>query len=188
MVYLKLNAEHMQYLISVKHVFVNAQTITGVPWQALAGIWYRESFSVSSPHTPGGPMQFDPPLTETQIMRLLLHYTKLDGPVVKAFAMKGSNDFATAVLCAACFLKYKMNGENMTNDNQVMEAMWRYNGIVGNKPEDSSYVYNGFDEAHTAMSFQGTEPGPNNTRHPIHIIDHRPGAYTVYTQLIQENK
>lgn len=188
MVNLKLSEAQMQYLISVKHVFVNAETLTGVPWQALAGIWYRESFSVSSPHTPGGPMQFDPPLTDAQIMRLLLHYTKLDGPTVKAFSLKGSNDFATAVLCAACFLKYKMNGENMTNNNQVKEAMWRYNGVVGHKPEDSSYVYNGFDDAHMNMHFQGTEPGPNGIRYPIYIIDHRPGAFTVFTQLIEENK
>lgn len=188
MVSLKLSEAQLQYLLSVQHIFTNAETITGVPWQALAGIWYRESFSVSSPHTPGGPMQFDPPLTDTQIMRLLLHYTSLDGPTVKAFAKKGSNDFPTAVLCAACFLKYKMNNENMNNANQIMEAMWRYNGVIGNKPEDSAYVYNGFDEEHKAMSFQGTEPGPNGTRIPIHILDHRPGAFTVYTQLVEENK
>jgi hypothetical protein len=184
MPYHELNEQELDFLLQFKHVFVNVQGLTKVPWQALAGIWYRESFSVAPPKTVGGPMQFDPPLEQTHIMALLLKYTPLDGQQIKQFVLKGINDFPTAVLCAACFLKMKMNEEDLTSDNQVKEAMWAYNGRIGYQPEDSSYVYNGFDKAHYPMKFWGTE-SKNGKRVDVEIIDKRPGAYVVYTQLVK---
>lgn len=180
---ISLHKDQIEYLKSFKHVFMQAQDPTDVPWQLLAGIWTRESFSVAPPKTPGGPMQFDPPLSQGSITHLLQSHSKLTIPQMEIYAKKGVNDFATAVLCAACFLKEKMHGGPIETDMEVMRAAWLYNGIVGADPTHSPYVYNGFDKQHDGMRLVGTIPDGHGGRKKIDIVDHRPGAFTVYTQL-----
>lgn len=183
---ISLDNEQLSFLVGFKHVFVHAQELTGVPWQLLAGIWTRESFSVAPQRTPGGPMQFDPPLSQSEILHLLQKYTKLSLSDSQVASKKGVNDFFTAVLCAACFLLEKM-GRLIKTDADIMLAAWRYNGTIGKDPTYSPYVYNGFDDAHKGMRLKGTIPDGQGGRKSIDIIDHRPGAFTVYTQLVSEN-
>lgn len=175
--------DQLSFLIGFKHVFVLAQELTGVPWQLLAGIWTRESFSVAPPKTPGGPMQFDPPLSQSEMLHLLQKYTKLSLDESKVYMKKGINDFETAILCAACFLLEKM-GRPIETDAEVQLAAWKYNGTVGGNPTASPYVYNGFDKDHNGMRLVGTIPDGHGGRKKIDIVDHRPGAFTVYMQLI----
>jgi hypothetical protein len=183
---ISLTKGQLTYLVGLKHMFVSAQDLTGVPWQLLAGIWTRESFSVVPPHTPGGPMQFDPPLSQSEILHLLQKYTKLSLSDSQAISKKGVNDFPTAVLCTACFLLEKM-GKPIKTDADVQIAAWRYNGTAGHDPTCSPYVYNGFDKDHNGMHLVGTIPDGHGGRKKIDIIDHRPGAFTVYMQLIATN-
>lgn len=164
-------------------MFVHVQELTGVPWQLLAGIWTRESFSVAPPKTPGGPMQFDPPLSQSEILHLIQKYTKLSLDESKVYTKKGINDFDTAILCAACFLLEKM-GRFIKTEADIKIAAWRYNGIVGADPTHSPYVYNGYDKDHNGMRLIGTIPDGKGGRKKIDIVDHRPGAFTVYTQLV----
>ncbi len=180
---ISLTKGQLEYLIGLKHVFVKAQDLTEVPWQLLAGIWTRESFSVAPPKTPGGPMQFDPPLSQPEIHELLYRFSKLKMDDIDLYVKKGANDFETAILCAACFLLKKMNNHIKT-DTEVMIAAWRYNGIVGKDPTYSPYVYNGFDANHNGMHLVGTIPDGHGGRENINIVDHRPGAFTVYMQLV----
>lgn len=182
---MKLSKDQIEYIKGVKHIFTKVQDLTGVPWQLLAGIWTRESFSVAPPKTPGGPMQFDPPLSQSEITHLLEVYSITNQ--VAEYAKKGGNDFETAVLSAACFLKEKMNGCSIKTDSEVMMAAWRYNGVVGHDPTHSPYVYNGFDNLHNGMRLVGTIPDGHGGRKKIDRVDHSPGAFTVYKQLVTEN-
>jgi hypothetical protein len=183
---IKLTKDQLQFLIGFKHVFTHVQDLTGVPWQLLAGIWTRESFSVASPRTPGGPMQFDPLLSQSEIVSLLARFAKLKMTDITWYAKKGVDDFDTAVLCTACFLLEKMGRPIMSNDD-IMVAAWKYNGVVGKDPTQSPYVYNGYDAGHNGMHLVGTIPDGKGGRKNINIIDHRPGAFTVYTQLVTLN-
>lgn len=184
---IKLSKDQIDHIKGVKHIFTKVQDLTGVPWQLLAGIWTRESFSVAPPKTPGGPMQFDPPLSQSEIHDLLFRYSKLKMDDILPYTKKGGNDFETAVLSAACFLLKKMDGGPIATDSEVMMAAWKYNGVVGHDPTHSPYVYNGLDNLHNGMRLVGTIPDGRGGRKKIDIVDHRPGAFTVYKQLITEN-
>lgn len=183
----KLTDEQVDYILQFKHVFEKAESLTGVPWRLLAAIWTRESFSVASPKRPGGPMQFDPPLTGLQITNLMTAYgnKELHANDIIAYSKKGVNDFETAVVCAACFLLQKMKGGPIKTGTDIMLAAWKYNGVVGKDPTFSPYVYNGYDEAHKTMHIVGTVPDTQHSgkRIKVNVEDHRPGVFTVYTQL-----
>ncbi|NJL71184.1 MAG: hypothetical protein HC888_05980 [Candidatus Competibacteraceae bacterium] len=68
---LELTKEQLKKIADNRHVFDSAQAHTGVPWQAVAAIWTRESFSVAPPKRPGGQFQFDPVPTKQQLTSLL---------------------------------------------------------------------------------------------------------------------
>lgn len=182
-----LTAEQVDFLLQFKHIFEKAEMLTGAPWQLVAAIWTRESFSVAPPKRPGGPMQFDPPLNNLQITNLMTAYgnKNLKANDIIAYAKKGINDFETAVVCAACFLLQKMKGKPIKTEIDIMTAAWRYNGVTGKDPTCSSYVYNGYDEAHKTMHIVGTVPDTHDPtkRIKVNVEDHRPGVFTVYTQL-----
>lgn len=180
---ISLTKDQLSFLVGFKHVFVHVQELTGVPWQLLAGIWTRESFSVAPPKRPGGPMQFDPPLSQPEILHLLQKYTKLSLADSQVYVKKGINDFDTAVLCAACFLLEK-EGRPIKNDTDVKDAIYSYNGRKYGSADNSPYVMNGFDKNHNEMHLRGTVPDGHGGREEVNIIDHRPGAFTVYMQLI----
>jgi hypothetical protein len=161
------------------------QTITGVPWQAMAGIWYRESFSVAPPKTPGGPWQFDPVPSPGALRGLLDRFTTLTDAEKQDIVNRGVNDFFTGGVLAACFFRTK-TGPVITPtapDSVIQDAIYGYNGRAYGSADRSPYVMNGFDAAHYPMRLVGTIPDGKGGRKKIDTLDLRPGAYTVYKQL-----
>ena len=166
-------------------ILLQIQQKTGVPWQALAGIWYRESFSMTPPTTPGGPWQFDPPPTDARIVDWLNRYTNLDDFEKGTVRTKGVNNFYTGGILAACHMQESVNGVLKPDcpDNFVKSAIYSYNGRAYKNADDSPYVMNGFDADHNGMHLRGSIPNGHGGRSWIDIIDHRPGAFVVYKQL-----
>lgn len=170
---------------SVMPVFKHVSELTGVHPYILAGVWYRESLSIAPPKTPGGPFQFDPPLSGTKIASLLKARTNLTAKEIEVFAHKGVNDFETAAFCAAAFLQEKVNGRLTLNptDSLVKDAFWAYNGRAYGSVEKSPYVMNNYDADHKDLRIIGTIPNPDGTRKKINVIDRRFGAFTIYKYL-----
>lgn len=185
MTQLKLLEAQIEHIRHVKPVFENAERLTGVPWEAVAAVWYRESFSVTPPKTPGGPFQFDPVLSSATIRQLLRRFTKLPTQAIEQYATKGVNDFETGALCAACWLRLKVKPVITpdVSDSVIQEAFYGYNGRAYGSAENSPYVMNGLDEQHLNMRLRGSIPDGKGGRIHISKIDKRPGAFTVYRQL-----
>lgn len=188
-----LTKKQIEYIDSLKFQFARGERLTGVPWRAIAAIWSRESFSVASPKTPGGPFQFDPPLSKLQITNLLKRYTKLPDIEIAAYAVKGVNDFETALLCCACWLRQKCTPVLTSNspDADIKDAMYGYNGRVYGSADKSPYVMNGYSPKHMGKDGQGmvlvgSIPDGQGGRKQIRIVDKRPGAFTVYNILKSE--
>jgi hypothetical protein len=181
----RLSDAQLERIRQVKPMFEKVESLTGVPWQAVAAIWYRESFSVTSPKTPGGPFQFDPVLQPETICNLLKFFTPLSKADIQHYARKGVNDFETGALCAACWLRLKTKWVITpdVSDEVIQDALYGYNGRAYGSTDRSPYVMNGLDEAHRDMKLQGTIPDGRGGRKRIAIIDKRPGAFTVYQQL-----
>lgn len=187
---LALTPAQLKYIASLKTVFVEAEGITSVPWEALAGVWYRESFSIAPPKTPGGPFQFDPPLTHYQIYNLLAKFTPLPTDKLENHAQSGVNDFRTALLCCGCWLRAKCKPvlSPQSPDEDIKDAMYGYNGRAYGSAEKSPYVMNGFSARHMGpdgkgMQFSGTIPDGHGGRKRVKGTDLRPGAFTVYSAL-----
>lgn len=182
---LKLSDAQLERIRQVKHVFEKVEKLTRVPWQAIAAVWYRESFSVTPPKTPGGPFQFDPVLQPATIRNLLKFFTHLPAHEIEHYARKGVNDFETGALCAACWLRLKTKPiiTPTVSDDVIKDALYGYNGRAYGSANNSPYVMNGFDEKHMDMMLRGTIPDGKGGRKRIEIIDKRPGAFTVYKQL-----
>jgi len=161
------------------------QNITNVPWQAIAGYWYREGMYLMPPKTPGGPWQFDPVPSRGTLKGLLDRFTKLQEAEKNAILDQGVNDFFAGGILAACFFRTKTPGVIHPDcpDETIKDALWGYNGKSYGSADHSSYVMNGFDEAHFPMHFMGTEPDGKDGRKKVSFLDHRPGAFTVYKQL-----
>lgn len=180
-----LDKKQIEYINSFKHIFRNVQDKTGVPWQAVAAIWTRESFSVAPPRTPGGPFQFDPPLDIEVIGKLLHRFSTLTAEEIAKLAKKGINDFETAAFCCACWLR--LNTKNVltpkSSDEDIKDALYGYNGRAYGSSDDSPYVMNGYDATHKDMHLHGSIPDGHGGRKWVNIEDHRPGAFTVYCQL-----
>jgi hypothetical protein len=192
-----LNPEQVKKIVSVKNILERAQHFTDVPWQAVAAVWYRESFSIASPITPGGPFQFDPRPPVLILGDWLVVYaglnpdSKSDSIIMHNLCTGGVNDFACAAIFAACWLchqcRYSLKIDH--SDVAIKDAFYGYNGRAwGPHPESSPYVYNNFDLLHTNMTIRGSIPDPHSKtgRRFISMIDRRPGAFTVYRQLIDE--
>ena len=185
-----LTKEQYKRIGSFKHNFMEAEGITNVPWEALVGIWYRESFSVAPPKTPGGPFQFDPPLTHAQIFNLLAKFTTLQQDQLENHAQSGVNDFRTALLCCACWLRAKCKPiiTPQSSDVDIKDAMYGYNGRAYGSVENSPYVMNGYSRKHigpdgAGMRFSGTIPDGHGGRKKVSGSDRRPGAFTIYALL-----
>src|SRR3989339_2152469 len=89
-------------------MYTKAAEYTNVPPHFIAALHYREhAFGCSTPG-PGGPMQFDPPLSQKRVIQLLSDYTNLSSPLVKKFATKGQDNFFVALLLAGCFIQAKL--------------------------------------------------------------------------------
>jgi hypothetical protein len=174
--------KHVQSVYPDLHII---QEYTGVPWQAMAGIWYRESFSVASPETPGGPWQFDPVPSPGALRGLLDRFTKLDPDSKKSFVYAGVDHFGIGGIFAACWLRLHCKPIISLNspDEDIKDAIYGYNGRKYGSADQSPYVMNGFDSAHYPMHLRGTLPDGHGGRKKVDTMDERPGAFTVYKQL-----
>lgn len=186
---LPLSALQIEKIKSVgKAVLLDAETITGVPWQALAGLWFRESFCRTAPSTPGGPFQFDPVPGPDSLRILLLRFTRLTAVQIEHLVAAGVNDFQSGAVFAACWLRnstaYRISVD--AAPEAIKDALYGYNGRGYGGADLSPYVMNGFDAAHLDMVLHGTIPDGQGHRIKIETVDHRPGAFTVYTQLKEE--
>ncbi len=181
----RLSEAHIERIRQVKHVFEKVEKLTDVPWQAVVAVWYRESFSVTPPKTPGGPFQFDPILQPVTIRNLLTFFTPLSHSEIQQYAQKGVNDFETGALCAACWLRLKTKPVITPNvsDDVIKDAFYGYNGRAYGSADQSPYVMNGLDEQHQNMVLRGTQPDGHGGRKWVAFVDKRPGAFTVYKQL-----
>ena len=101
------DASEIQHVLVEKSIFHQAEKSTGVPWQAMAAIWYRESFSTAPPKTPGGQFQFDPPDPAISLLKALLvrYTTDLSADEIQVIANQGVNNFSSACILAACHLR-----------------------------------------------------------------------------------
>lgn len=171
--------------------FEKVEGHTGVPWEAIAAIWYRESFSVTNPKTLGGPFQFDPPPSPARLKAYLDKYTKLGEETKKDLVALGINNFYSAAYFAACHARehcsYTITPD--AKDEAILDLFWGYNGKKFGAPQKSFYVYNGFDDQHH-FKIQGTLPDGKGGRKRIRdehgnpgVPDLRPGAFIVYKQL-----
>lgn len=182
---LGLNEAQIKRVQGVYPTLKQIQGATHVPWQMLAGVWYRESFSVTPPKTPGGPWQFDPIPEEATLKSWLFKYTNLTVEEQEAYLHLGVSDFAHGGMFAACLLQAKVKGKLLTNsrDDLVKDALWGYNGRAYGSADKSPYVMCGYDAAHYPMRLRGTIPDGKGGRKKIDIEDRRPGAFTIYKQL-----
>lgn len=179
------DAEH-QRIQRQKPLLQKVEASTGVPWEAMAALWYRESgCRTTITSRPGGPFQFDPPPGPERIQGLLSRHSSLPPSEVARLAQAGVRDFETGAFTAACFLKDKMGGclTADAEDSVIREAFFRYNGTGYGTADKSPYVMNGYNEAYQGMKIRGTLPDGKGGRIPINRADTRPGAYVVYRQL-----
>lgn len=189
---LQLTQAQVDKILKLKPHFLKAQEAAGVPWQAVAAIWMRESGSVAPPKTPGGPFQFDPAPPAAALKSLLRQFTKLSAAEIEQIAKKGVNDFAGSAILAACFLRTKTKPILSVNapDEVILDALWGYNGKVQKSAWHSPYCVNGYDDAHMNMVIRGTLPDGKGGRKPVldrntgkPPLDKRPGTFTMYKQL-----
>lgn len=183
-----LKSEEVKKIQSVKPIFLDVQKATGVPWQAVAAVWYRESFSVASPKTLGGPFQFDPPLPKAHIASILRRFSKLTSTEIEKFAVRGVDDFETGAYCCAAWLRLKCKPVITPGspDEVIADAFFGYNGRAYASYSKSPYVMNNYDEEHKNMRLKGSIPDGKGGRTWVNIIDKRPGALTIYKFLKDE--
>jgi hypothetical protein len=185
--YKGLNDTQIKKIQSVYLTLRKIQDITGVPWQAMAGIWFRESFSVAPPKEAGGPWQFDP-IPATNYQRWLLdRFTKLSEVEKDLIINKGVNDFFAGGVLAACFFRTKTVPVVSIHspDEVIKDAIWGYNGKAYGSADNSPYVMNGWDESKWLMEIRGTINGKSIKRPDgTWPKDARPGAFVIYKQLL----
>ena len=184
----RLTDKDLDKIKAVKAVFEIAQRLTGVPWQAIAAVWYRESFSVASPKTPGGPFQFDPIPRPEVLDGLLQSFARgLSKEQRHEYILRGTDNFESGAVFCACWLRHncKFDLGIDHSDTAIKDAFYGYNGRCwGPHPESSPYVYNNFDAQHLDMHIRGSVPDGKGGRKWIDNIDGRPGAFSVYRQII----
>ena len=188
MALVRLTATQIKKIKDNKATFQKAQDLTGVPWQAVAALWFRESFSVAPPDRVGGQFQFDPPLTAVQMRLLLTKFTKLDAAGRDAIITAGQEHFASAAVLAACFLRNKAKAilSQDHSDEAIKDAFYGYNGRKYGGVDKSPYVMSQYSEAFANMRIRGTVPDKKNPKIKVWVDtpDNRPGAFTVYRQLV----
>lgn len=190
--YLKLNSAQLKRIKDQYLIFKRVQDVTSVPWQAIAAIWTRESFSVAPPKTPGGQFQFDPIPSNKTLTALLDKFSHLDTDEIPAVVKAGVNQFNAAAILAGCFIQHKMDVHELPRltptspDELVIEAFYSYNGRKYGSADKSPYVMNGLNTNYKDMRVRGTIPDGKGGRIWIDNIDKNPGAFTVYKQLKQE--
>lgn len=181
----------------LQKLYKMASEFTNVPDKILAAIHYREcSFSRKSPG-PGGPFQFDPPLSSKRIYQLLVDYTNLPKNVINKFVKKGQNNLFVAIVLAGCFIQAKLKFDHKpllakefnskSNQEVIMRAFELYNGTAYGSAWNSPYVCNMLDAKHQNMVIKGTYIDPRGVRRRVCTTDKRPGAYTIFKLLEQHS-
>lgn len=177
-----------------RQVYENAESVSGVPWQALASVHYREcnfETDYSKIRTPGSFYQLDPIPSDPYLNKLLTSYTDLNAMSRLMLLKNGIKDFQSATIICAAYLRvktpYKYSGQN-TADHIIKDALYGYNGRAYGSADKSPYVMNMFDSAHENMRIVGSIPDGHGGRKHIDTVDKRPGAYTVYKFLREELK
>jgi hypothetical protein len=179
-----LAKSELDRICKYKSVFQKAEKYTGVPWQAIAAIWWRESGSVTPPKTPGGPLQFDPAPRPSALKALLDKFTTLSEDEKMTLISAGVNDFQAAAVFCACWLRMKVTGKIAPDapDDLIKDAFYGYNGRAYGSVEKSPYVMNGFDN--DGLMIKGSVPDGKGGRKQITPHrDKRPGTFVVYKQL-----
>lgn len=193
MILKRLTTSEINKIASQKPIFQRAQDVTGVPWRAIATIWYRESFSIAPPtHRVGGQFQFDPPLNEKTMRYLLDKYTNLNEEQKIAHIKSGIEYFTSAAVFAACWLRHKANPilTPSASDDDIKDAFYGYNGRAYKDADHSPYVMNYADEDHYEMRIYGTVRNAHGNNVRLKDKDGRDGvpntqigALVVYRQL-----
>lgn len=176
---LKLNEKELRTVFDQRAVYFKAQSLTGIPWEMLAALHFRERSLARA----SNPMQFDPRPDATTRRHLYSKFSTLSQIDTNMFVSTGVDNFQCAVVLAACFLKHKREMHHIkpdySDDEVVKELFWSYNGRAYGGYDRSPYVMNGYDKQHENMVIKGTIDGV-----PIEPkADPRPGAYTVFKQI-----
>lgn len=175
MALMQLTEKQIDQIYAYRHILLLAQSLTGVPWIALAAIWYRErSLTLAS-----NPFQFDPVPSAELRRHLYDKYSSADPLDIETYVFQGVNNFQAAAILAACFLKHKgATPESFCTAAGVKDAFWGYNGRAYGGADKSPYVMNNVDQWHKDMIIRGTIDGK-----PVRTVDKKLGAYGVWLQL-----
>lgn len=174
-----LTLQDLKTIRANKPLLIRAAEACGIPWQALAAVWYRES----SLRETENAFQFDPVPARSVVFGLLQSYCGSLSISEKAAVMAGGvNEFYTCAIIAGCWLhhqsKYSLSVDH--SEQAIADAFYGYNGrAYGSDPLNSPYVANELDDHHHDMHFRGTINGQWED-----LIDRRPGALTVYRYLL----
>lgn len=184
---LKLNISEIKTIRDNKATLQIAEKLTGVPWQLLASVWYREAGLGMHPTTVGGCFQFDPVPSDIDLAKLLVRFSSIAPAAISSWVHRGVNDFAAASVFCACFLRNKTPYflTQSSTDEMIKDALYGYNGRMYGSVNNSPYVMNGLDDSHLNMHLRGTLPDGHGGRKHVDIIDKRLGAFTVYVNLRQ---
>ena len=184
---LRLSSKDIDKVLFCKGTFELAERVTGVPWEAIAAVWFRESFSVAPPKRPGGPFQFDPPTRSyTDLHGLLDRFTKgLSEEQKRDLIRRFPNEFGAAAIFAACWLRHSCKPVIVPDisDEVAKDMFYGYNGREYGSVERSPYVMNQIDETRMNMRIRGTVRRPDGSEEWVDVVDTRPGAFVVYKQL-----
>jgi len=171
--------------------YERAALFTGIPWQALAAIHYRESNLSRDCRNIGGPFMLD---RGGDRVEFDARVRKEELRVARAYSYinlhaRVRGDFRFACLVAADELKVKSRGWLRKiigiNGWVLADAMWGYNGRAKScrSWRDSAYVSN--DPASGRVK---TMRWQHNAETVMYVDDVRPGAYIIYLELCRRMK
>lgn len=164
-----LSAEAVKRINDLVPTYTQAATQTGVPWQVIASLDYRENNNDPLRSMLGGE-----PLGQRAVDSNNTPQTKLESILMGITILKGKQPI------------YGVDPTQPMNALQLKQAFITYNRGSSYKdnglaPDDSPYVMNNFDEAHKDMSW------PANPAEPHSLWGHREigrlGAFTLITRL-----
>lgn len=192
-----LKKGELDRIIGKRDFFKKVQDLTGVPWEAIAALWYREASLSVSTRRPGGPFQFDPAdkfsghKGRERARVLLQRFTTIKDPAeIERLVQLGVNNFEAAAILAACWFR-KSAGPVIhpeVDDEAIKDGFYGYNGRKYGSVDKSPYVMNGIDEHHYPMRIRGSLTGMDGKREWVNTPDYRAGAYVVYKLLCSKRK
>ncbi len=154
-----------------RQLAMEVQAATGVPWDVVLAVWFREHRFGYGEHLNDGPFQLysirvrddgsERPMEERRAMarRLLEKYaTGLTPAQIDAF-MKGDpvKSWPAAAYLFGAYIQDKMGGRLTpdASDEMIKEALWRFNGVAYGAAENSPYVYNGANSQKAGLRIRG---------------------------------